>query len=226
MMWKIHNSGLIYDCVTKHDADANDNICDCVVLHDTETNDNIHDCVALHDANTNDHFHWHPHESSAHSLFCCTVSHHPHTHRGSSVESFTPSTWSCPRERFSSPWLSLSAAQREWTLLTSSPSPKVKSQRPATWTRPQSSPTCSSWTPPLFSDKVSSADPDYDDAALEGMLHLAHRAQAYHSLREDLSVSLSSSMSDRTRRLVGVRTVRPVEQRSPEAQSFLYYKCC
>ena len=41
--------------MTKHDADANDNIDDCVVLHDTDTNDNIHDCVALHDANTNDH---------------------------------------------------------------------------------------------------------------------------------------------------------------------------
>ena len=52
-------------------------------------------------------------------------------------------------------------------------------------------------SPPLFSNNVSSADPDYDDAALEGMLHEAHRAQAYHSLREDLSVSLSSSsMSD------------------------------
>ena len=44
-----------HDClVTKHDADANDNIYDCVVLHDADTNDNIHDCVALHDANTND----------------------------------------------------------------------------------------------------------------------------------------------------------------------------
>ena len=74
-------------------------------------------------------------------------------------------------------------------------------------------------SPPLFSDKVSSADPDNDDAALEDMLHQAHRAQAYHSLREDLSVSLSSSsMSDRTGRLVGDRTERPVEQRNQEAQ--------
>ena len=71
---------------------------------------------------------------------------------------------------------------------------------------------------PLFSDKVSSADPDFDDAALEDMLHQAHRAHAYHSLREDLSVSLSSSMSDRTERPVGDRTVRPVEQRNQEAQ--------
>ena len=45
---------------------------------------------------------------------------------------------------------------------------------------------------PLFSDKVSSADPDYDDAAREDMLHQAHRAP-------------SSSMSDKTGRPVGER---------------------
>ena len=74
-------------------------------------------------------------------------------------------------------------------------------------------------SPPLFSDKVSSADPDYDDAAIEDMLHQAHRAQVYHSLREDLSVSLSSSsMSDRTVRPVGDRSGRPGEHRSSEAQ--------
>ena len=74
-------------------------------------------------------------------------------------------------------------------------------------------------SPPLFSNKVSSADPDYDDAALEGMLHQAHRAHANHSPREDLSVSLSSSsMSDRTGRPVGDGTGRPVEQRNQEAQ--------
>ena len=76
-------------------------------------------------------------------------------------------------------------------------------------------------SPPLFSDKVSSADPDFDDAALEDMLHQVHRAQACHSQREDLylSVSLSSSsVSDRTWRPVGDRTGRPVEQRNQEAQ--------
>ena len=74
-------------------------------------------------------------------------------------------------------------------------------------------------SPPLFSNKVSSADPDYDDATLEDMLHQVHRAQAYHSLREDLSVSLSSSsMSDRTGRLVGDRPRRLGEHRSSEAQ--------
>ena len=74
-------------------------------------------------------------------------------------------------------------------------------------------------SPPLFSDKVSSADPDYDDATLEDMLHQAHRAQAYHSIREDLSVSLSSSsMSDRTGRPVGDRPGRPGEHRNSEAK--------
>ena len=38
-------------------------------------------------------------------------------------------------------------------------------------------------------DRVSSADPEFDDAALEDMLHQAHRAQACHSQREDLSVT-------------------------------------
>ena len=75
-------------------------------------------------------------------------------------------------------------------------------------------------SPPLFSDKVSSADPDYDDATLEDMLHQAHRAQAYHSLREDLSVSLSSSsMSDRTRATFwSTDRGDPVEHRNSEAQ--------
>ena len=70
-------------------------------------------------------------------------------------------------------------------------------------------------SPPLFSNKVSSAN---SDATLEDMLHQVHRAQAYHSLREDLSVYLSSSMSDTTGRLVGDRRVRLGEHRSSEAQ--------
>ena len=53
---------------------------------------------------------------------------------------------------------------------------------------------------------------------LEDMLHQLHRAQAYHSLREDLSVSLSSSsMSDGTGQLVGDRPGRLGEHRSSEA---------
>ena len=58
-------------------------------------------------------------------------------------------------------------------------------------------------SPPLFSNKVSSADPNHDDATLEDMLHQVHREQACHSLREYLFVSLSSSMSDRTGRPIG-----------------------
>ena len=74
-------------------------------------------------------------------------------------------------------------------------------------------------SPPLFSDRVSSADADYDDAALEGMLREAHRLHSHHSPREDLSVSLSSSsVFDRTGRPVGDRTGRPAEQRNQEAQ--------
>ena len=74
-------------------------------------------------------------------------------------------------------------------------------------------------SPPFFSDKVSPADADYDDAALEGMLREAHRVHSHHSQREDLSVSLSSSVSDRKVRLVGDRAERPAEQSSQVAQS-------
>ena len=74
-------------------------------------------------------------------------------------------------------------------------------------------------SPPLFSNKVSSADPDYDDATLEDMLHRGHRVQADHSVREDLSVSLSSSsISGRTGQPVGDRPGRPGEHRNSEAQ--------
>ena len=41
-------------------------------------------------------------------------------------------------------------------------------------------------SPPFFSDKVSLADADYDDAALEGMHREAHRVHSHHSKREGL----------------------------------------
>ena len=50
------------------------------------------------------------------------------------------------------------------------------------------------------------------------MLHQVHRAQVYHSLREDLSVSLSSSISDRKGQPVGDGSGRLGEHRSSEAQ--------
>ena len=74
-------------------------------------------------------------------------------------------------------------------------------------------------SPTLLSCTTPATDPDYDDFTLEDMLYQAHRAQVDHSVREDLSVSLSSSsMSDRTGRPVGNRPGRPGEHRSSEAQ--------
>ena len=50
-------------------------------------------------------------------------------------------------------------------------------------------------------------DVDYDDTALEEMLHDAHQVHVYHSQREGLSVGQSSSS-------VSERTVRPVVERT------------
>ena len=47
----------IYKWVTKHNANANDDMCACVELHDTDTNDNMCACVAPHDALTSVHVH-------------------------------------------------------------------------------------------------------------------------------------------------------------------------
>ena len=59
---------------------------------------------------------------------------------------------------------------------------------------------------------------DYDDTALEEMLHNAHRVHVYHSQREGLSVGQSSSlsMSERTERPVGERTGRLVRPSGQE----------
>ena len=72
--------------------------------------------------------------------------------------------------------------------------------------------------PALLSYTTPTADPDYDDSTLEDMLYQAHRAQVDHSVREDLSVSLSSSVSDRTGQPVGVRSGQPGEHGSSDAQ--------
>ena len=75
-------------------------------------------------------------------------------------------------------------------------------------------------SPPLFSDKVSSADADYDDAALQGVLREAHRLHSHHSPREGLSVGQSSSsVSDRTERPVVERTGRLVVTSGQELNS-------
>ena len=57
---------------------------------------------------------------------------------------------------------------------------------------------------------------EYDDAALEEMLHNAHRVHVYHSQREGLSVGQSSSVSERTGRPVVERTGRPVVEKGQE----------
>ena len=60
-------------------------------------------------------------------------------------------------------------------------------------------------------------DVDYDDAAVEEMLHNAHREHVYHSQREGLSVGQSSSsVSERKVRPVVDRTGRSVVERGQE----------
>ena len=71
---------------------------------------------------------------------------------------------------------------------------------------------------PPFSKQGFPEDAEYDDAALEDMLHEAHRVHVHHSQREDLSVGQSSSVSERTGRPVGERTGRPAESSSQDAQ--------
>ena len=68
-----------------------------------------------------------------------------------------------------------------------------------------------SLTQPQFLEQRFLEDVDYDDTALEDMLHEAHRVHVYHSQREGLSVGQSSSsVSERTGRPVVERTGRPV----------------
>ena len=68
-----------------------------------------------------------------------------------------------------------------------------------------------SLTHPQFSEQRFLEDVDYDDTALEEMLHNAHRVHVHHTQREGLSVGQSSSsVSERTVRPVGERTGRLV----------------
>ena len=70
-----------------------------------------------------------------------------------------------------------------------------------------------SLTSPPFSKQGFPEDIEYDDAALEEMLDNTHREHVYHSQREGLSVcQSSSSVSERTRRLVGERPVESIGQ--------------
>ena len=68
-----------------------------------------------------------------------------------------------------------------------------------------------SLTQAQFLEQRFLVDEDYDDTALEEMLHSAHRVHVYHSQREGLSVGQSSSsVSGRTGRPVVERTGRLV----------------
>ena len=68
-----------------------------------------------------------------------------------------------------------------------------------------------SLTHPQFSEQRFLEDVDYDDTAVEEMLHNAHRVHVYYSQREVLSDGQSSSsVSERTGRPVEERTRRPV----------------
>ena len=60
----------IYEWVTKHNSNANDDMYTCVTHHDMNVNDIIHDCVAPHDAHTCNHIHW---ASCAFSQVGCCV---------------------------------------------------------------------------------------------------------------------------------------------------------
>ena len=74
-----------------------------------------------------------------------------------------------------------------------------------------------SLTQPQFSEQRFLEDVDHDDAALEEMLHNAHREHVYHSQREGLSVGRSSSsVSERTGKPVVERTGRPLVERGQE----------
>ena len=74
-----------------------------------------------------------------------------------------------------------------------------------------------SLTHPQFSEQGFFEDVEYDDTALEDMLHEAHRVHVYHSQREGLSVGQSSSsVSERTGRSVGEQTGRPARPSGQE----------
>ena len=157
----------IFEWVTKHNVNANDDMHACVTLHGTNANDNIYACLALHNAHTCNHIHW---ASCAFSQVGCRVFIFTHTctlvqgwvfhvismaiHVCAVSSPWSSLSISCSTFRpFSSSsttwslwWACTASAARVWTPTTSSSSPQVMSPRPKTSTRPQSSPTCRSWT--------------------------------------------------------------------------------
>ena len=158
----------------------------------------IHACSERHSSTLSSPFH--PTSSSSHSPSisrspCCTSS----TTLRAVVTLRTP-------------------PKRRWTQLTNPTSTQVMSLRSTSSWRLMSSPSQSpSLTQPQFSEQRFLEDVDYDDTALEEMLHNAHRVHVYHSQREGLSVGQSSSsVSERTGRPVVERTGRLVVERGQE----------
>ena len=166
----------IYEWVTKHNANANDNIHVCVTLDHTDVNDNIHDCLAPHDAYTCNHI-----QLSVVRTFLGCVDSSSRTHAlWLKFESFMSSPWpsTCVRSLHHDPpflLLALPSAPfllpqllevcgkpaqllqtKVWILLTSSAFPQVMSPRPMNSVEPYVQLLNS---PPLFCNKVSSADP-------------------------------------------------------------------
>ena len=171
-----------------------------------------------------------------HFILCVSTLHFAHTQRGSSNESFIPSTCPCSCERLA--LFSLSTSRTSCRIpstflshlkfVVNLHTPLNESMHLSdeflfsTGCEPNANDfkeiSVEPYTelldsPPLFSDKVSSADADYDDPALEGMLCEVHRVHSHHSPREDLFVSLlPSAVSDRTGQPVGDRTGDPLSK--------------
>ena len=97
----------IYEWVTTHNANANDDMYTCVTLHDTNVNDIIHDCVAPHDAHTCNHIHW---ASCAFSQVGCRVFIFTHTCTLAQVWVFHAISMAIHVCAVSSPWSSLSTS--------------------------------------------------------------------------------------------------------------------
>ena len=107
-----------------------------------------------------------------------------------------------------------------WTPPTSSPSPQVMSPRPTTSTRPQSSPTCSSWTRGRSSPTKSLLRTPTTMTLHSKTCSTKHIERKPITLYEKtcLSVCRRRQCPTERSRPVGDRPGRPGEHRNPEAQ--------
>ena len=97
--------------------------------------------------------------------------------------------------------------ERKWTPLTTPDTPTGYEPKSYDLMETQVESFTESLTHPQLSEQGFLEDVDYDDTALEEMLHNAHRVHVYHSQREGLSVGQSSSS-------VSLRTGGPVVEPS------------